>query len=83
MKRFKNLGYSRFATARSTEAGAQPPGFTKIRIRDKIVVLKREILNLKAWLEQASSVRPNDAVKTGCFTLPRRKSRINLYWSSE
>lgn len=28
VKRLRNLGYSRLATARRTEAGAQPPGFT-------------------------------------------------------
>lgn len=28
MKRFKNFGYSRLATARKTDAGAHPPGFT-------------------------------------------------------
>lgn len=37
VKRFKNFGYSLLQTARRTDAGAQPPGFTKEKKKEKSV----------------------------------------------
>lgn len=56
VNRLRNLGYSLLATARSTEAGAQPPGFTvikkkthKLKNQDDCRVINCFIYNLQKY----------------------------------
>lgn len=46
VNRFRNLGYSRLYTARRTPAGAQPPGFTGIKIHNQYRVYQNVLLDL-------------------------------------
>lgn len=69
VKRLRNLGYSLFATALSTEAGAHPPGFT-VRYNFDLIT---SIIKSKKYLKQQLGTNNNQ------FYIHFPKSSTNSY----